>query len=77
MMLPAVRLHRVQAQIQDVATSLLLLPSASSCSTSPLARGQQLVAVLHLLLPHLPDVVLHQHLADRRTEERLALDAPS
>ena len=30
----AVRLRRVEAQVQRFATSLLLLPSASSCSTS-------------------------------------------
>ena len=39
----------------------------------PLTRGQQLVAIAYASRTNLSNVVLHQHLADLRAEERLAL----
>src|SRR5205814_1784851 len=61
----------MQAEVEHSRDVLVRLAFRQQLQHLPLAGSKQLIAVVHLALPQLPHVILHQHLADRRTEKRL------
>src|SRR5487761_1837543 len=69
----AVRLHRVEAEIENVRGFLVGPAFGEKLKNLALARSQKVVAVLDLFFLHAADVVLEQHLADDGAEKRFAL----
>ena len=64
------RLDGVQAQSQQCGDLLVGLPFRQHLHHLALAEGQQLITVFYSQLLEPPHVVIHQHAADLRAEER-------
>src|SRR5579863_4458069 len=69
----AMRLHRVQAEIEKLGNLLVRLELRQQLKNLPFAWRQQVVAILSAASPDFSNVVLHQNPRDFRTEESLAL----
>ena len=69
----AMRIHGVNAQLKKVGNFLVGSAFGKKLQDLAFARSQKIVAILHLLVAYLANIIFQQHLADHRAEERLSV----
>ena len=65
--------NSLRAEVQQTGNIFVLLTLRNQLQHFLFPLGKQVIRVMDMLMPKLPDVVLQQHFADRRTKKMALL----